>query len=292
MRRIGMVLFLALVATIVSCASPLYSQQEKGAKGKHALDVPYEPTSYGIAEAMLSMAEVTAKDLVYDLGCGDGRIVILAAKERGASGVGVDIDPVRIKESRENAKAAGISDRVRFFQQNLFDTDITGATVVMLYLWPEVNLRLRPKLLRELKSGTRIVSHSHTMGDWEADGTRTVEKHDLRLFIVPVNVTGTWLWTGGEGGRTALRLKQKFQKVEGSLLTDGGNEPITDCTLRGNVLRFSTERISKGEKGVLFFEGRVWDNEMEGRITQGTGGGPVSQWKARRDASTVVSIVH
>jgi len=118
---------------------------------------------------MLELAEVKANDIVYDLGCGDGRIVIAAVKQFGARGVGIDIDPERIRESRENARLAGVSDRVTFVNQDLFDAKIGEATVVTLFLWPEVNLRLRPKLLRELEPGTRVVSYWHDMGDWKPD---------------------------------------------------------------------------------------------------------------------------
>ena len=135
------------------------------------LDVPYEPSSEEVVRAMIEIAKVGKNDLVYDLGCGDGRIVIAAAQKAGARGVGVDLNPERIKESRENALKANVTDRVHFFQQDLFQPQIGNATVVMLYLWPEVNLRLRPKLFRELKPGTRVVSHSHDMGCWEPDQT-------------------------------------------------------------------------------------------------------------------------
>ena len=134
-----------------------------------APDVPYEPTPPDVVREMLRLADVRPTDVVYDLGCGDGRIVIAAAKSYGARGVCVDIDPRRIIESRRNAMSAGVAPRITFRTEDLFQTDIADATVVMLFLWPEVNLRLRPKLLRELKPGTRIVSHWHDMGDWAPD---------------------------------------------------------------------------------------------------------------------------
>lgn len=155
------------------------------------LDVPYEPSSEEVVGTMLEIAQVGNTDVVYDLGCGDGRIVITAVQKKGARGVGVDLDPERIKESLENARKANVADRVQFFQQDLFQTDIGKATVVMLYLWPEVNLKLRPKLFRELKPGTRVVSHSHDMGNWEADETMTAsEGHRVRAWVIPANVTG------------------------------------------------------------------------------------------------------
>ncbi len=132
-------------------------------------DVHYVPTPEEVVEEMLRLANVSKDDVVYDLGCGDGRIVITAAKKYGARGVGVDIDPQRIKESNENAQKAGVTDRVKFLQQDLFEIDFSEATVVTLYLLPALNLKLRPKLLRDLKPGSRIVSHAFDMGDWKPD---------------------------------------------------------------------------------------------------------------------------
>jgi ribosomal protein L11 methylase PrmA len=138
---------------------------------------------------MLELAAVKPSDVVYDLGCGDGRIVIAAARELGARGVGIDIDPERIRESRENARAAGVIDRVTFRNEDLFEAEIGDATVVMLFLWPEVNLKLRPKLLSELAPGTRIVSFWHDMGDWKAERVVDVDidggSQSIYLWRVP-----------------------------------------------------------------------------------------------------------
>jgi len=140
-----------------------------------APDVPFEPSPPEVVTQMLELAEVRPNDVVYDLGCGDGRIVIAAVKRYGARGVGIDIDPVRIRESIENARTAGVSDRTTFLNQDLFEASIAEATVVTLFLWPEVNLKLRPKLLHELRPGTRVVSFWHDMGDWKPD--RVVATH-------------------------------------------------------------------------------------------------------------------
>ena len=147
-------------------------------------DVPYEPTPHGVVAEMLRLAPVGANDVVYDLGCGDGRIVIAAVK-LGARGVCVDIDPERIRECRANAEKAGVAQRITFLQQDLFETAIGDATVVVLFLWPHVNLKLRPKLWEELKPGTRVVSYVHDMGDWTAQETRTVEgaRGPRKLFL-------------------------------------------------------------------------------------------------------------
>jgi len=148
------------------------AQQSPGAPpALRAPDVAYEPTPMEVVHAMLQLAKVNAGDVVYDLGCGDGRIVITAAREFGARGVCVDIDPARIAESRENARQANVIDRIRFLNEDLFATDLGDATVVTLFLSPELNLAVRPKLQRELKRGSRIVSHWHHMGDWKPHET-------------------------------------------------------------------------------------------------------------------------
>ena len=159
-----------------------------GAQERDALrtpDVRYQPTSPAITMAMLELAGVTERDVVYDLGCGDGRVVITAAQKFGARGVGIDIDPERIKEARENARKAGVTGKVKFRNEDLFESDIREAPVVTLYLFPWVNLKLRPKLLRELKPGTRIVSHSHDMGDWRPEKEIEVEGDNIYFWTVP-----------------------------------------------------------------------------------------------------------
>jgi len=159
---------------------------------KHQVDVPYVPTTEEAVKAMLKLADVKPADIVYDLGCGDGRIVIAAAKEYGAHGVGIDINPERIQQAEANAKKAGVEKLLRFEENDLFDADIQDATVVTLFLLESVNLRLRPKLLRDLKPGTRIVSNTFNMGDWKPDKEMNVGdaseetfSHRLYLWIVP-----------------------------------------------------------------------------------------------------------
>lgn len=152
------------------------------------LDVPYVPTSTAVVNEMLKLAKVTKDDMLYDLGSGDGRIVITAAEKFGTRGVGVDIDPQRVKEARENAQKAGVSDRVEFRQQDLFQTDLKNASVVTLYLLPEINLKLRPKLFSELKPGTRIVSHQFTMGDWKPEKVVQVGDSTIYSWVVPETI--------------------------------------------------------------------------------------------------------
>ena len=154
-----------------------------------ALDVPYVPTPPEVVERMLDMAEVKPDDFVIDLGSGDGRIAIAAAK-RGARAFGVDIDPQRVEEAQENARRAGMQGRVSFRRQNLFDTRIDEATVLTMYLLRKVNLELRPRVLDELKPGTRVVSHAFSMGDWKPDGHSEVGYRQVYLWIVPAKVAG------------------------------------------------------------------------------------------------------
>jgi SAM-dependent methyltransferase len=150
-------------------------------------DVMYVPTPVPVVNEMLRLATVKSNDVVYDLGSGDGRIVIAAAQQRGASGVGIDINPDRIREANQNAQKAGVTDRVQFRQQDLFQTDFSKATVVTLYLLPELNVKLRPKLLRELKPGTRIVSHAFDMGDWKPQHVVEVNGRKVYYWVVPEN---------------------------------------------------------------------------------------------------------
>ena len=150
-------------------------------------DVVYIATPQPLVDAMLKLARVTKDDVVYDLGCGDGRIVITAARVYGAHGVGVDIDPDRIKESIANAKAAGVSDRVRFVVQDLFETDLRPATVVALYLLPSLNERLRPRLMAQLRPGSRVVSNSFPIGNWEPAATQTIDDRVIYLWTIKGN---------------------------------------------------------------------------------------------------------
>jgi SAM-dependent methyltransferase len=181
------------------------------------LDVPYVATLDEVVERMLAVAEVGPADHVVDLGCGDGRILIAAARTRGASGYGVDLDPRRIREAEGSARRAGVGARIRFEVGDLFKAPIADASVVAIYLLPEINLRLRPRLLAELRPGTRIVSHAFDMGDWHPDRTAAVEGARIFLWIVPARVAGRWTLTDETGRRTAVTLAQRYQAVSGSV---------------------------------------------------------------------------
>lgn len=185
LRTILCAFVLASSVAGISCGE----QPTPGPSSLRAPDVHYEPTSPDVVEVMLGLANIKAGEVVYDLGCGDGRIVITAVREFGARGVCVDIDPQRIDESQKNAAAAGVADHIRFLNQDLFATDLSEAAVVMLFLSPAVNLKVRPKLLRELKPGARIVSHWHDMGDWKPQKTVRVQssgrERSVYLWVIP-----------------------------------------------------------------------------------------------------------
>ena len=174
-------ILLAMLAALAGLPNTLAAQEAQLGPP----DVPYEPSTPEQTLAMLRLAGVTRTDVVYDLGCGDGRIVIAAAKKFGARGVGIDIDPQRIQESVANARKEGVARLVQFRNEDLFQSDIHEATVVTLFLWPWVNLQLRPKLLRDLKPGARVVSHYHDMGDWKPDKVIEVGGHKLYLWTIP-----------------------------------------------------------------------------------------------------------
>lgn len=269
--------FLGVLAVAAAVAAPASVQ---GADPPD-LDVPFVPTHEKVVSAMLEMASVDGKDVLYDLGCGDGRIVITAAKKHGIRGRGYDLDPERIRESRRNAKRAGVSERVEFEVKDLFDVDLREASVVTLYLLPSVNLKLRPKLLRDLRPGTRIVSHDFDMGDWKPDRTERVRanrEHVVHLWIVPADVKGAWRVESGDA-RMPLRLEQEFQQLTGSL--DGAS--IERARIRGDEVRFAVG----GGGGERVFRGRIEGDRIEGTVTSKEGSAPFTATRQRRaDRST------
>lgn len=174
---------LTLRASLLLAAPTLLGAREAFGQDTPALDVPYVPTPQIVVDRMIELGNVDAKDVLYDLGCGDGRLVITAAK-KGARAMGVDLNPVRIAEANENAKKAGVTDRVQFKVANLFTTDVSPASVVTLYLLPEVNLKLRPQLWKQLKVGTRVVSHAFDMGDWAPEQTERVDGKTIYAWTI------------------------------------------------------------------------------------------------------------
>lgn len=200
------------------------------------LDVPYVPTDEKIVHAMLDLAEVSSQDVLYDLGCGDGRIVVAAALERNTHGVGIDIDPMRITEAIEYAGHTGVEHMVHFYEGDLLEVDFSQATVVTLYLLDLVNVQLRPRLLDELRPGTRIVSHAFDMGDWKPDRRENCGSINIYKWIVPAKVAGTWEWQTTTGETYRVELKQKYQQLTGKAWIDGKQAQLKNALIRGDLL--------------------------------------------------------
>jgi SAM-dependent methyltransferase len=237
--------------------------------------VIYLPSPADVVQEMLSLARVSESDVVFDLGCGDGRIVIAAARDRGARGVCNDIDPARIAESRDNAEAAGVLDRIVLDQSDLFELDLRPATVIALYLSPALNVRLRPKLFRELRPGTRIVSHNFDMGEWRLDSTVTVSwvhggTSAVRLWILPADVAGTWeveLDSAVSSRVYRVRFDQVFQQLLGAASRDGHAIELREAGVRGDSVRFALADTLGGRSALLRFAGRLAAGAMAGGVT-------------------------
>ena len=249
-------------------------------------DVHYEPTPQLIVEDLLKMADVNRNDVVYDLGCGDGRFVVTAAKKYGARGVGIDIDPERIKDSNRNARTAGVQDRVKFIEADLFETDFREATVVALYLLPDLNLQLRPKLLQELKPGTRIVSFEFDMYDWQPDKMGRLGRNKYYFWVVPGDVAGKWRWalssTKGEEP-FVMSLTQKFQEIDGRITTPISTVAPLEAYLTGNQIGFVLRYRPSGKQVEMRFSGRVEGDTMSGFVEVDSG--PFAgrhKWTAKR----------
>lgn len=246
----------ALVAASAAAQVNTPSKPFEPTVGRAGKDVVWVPTSEALVEKMLDMAKVTAADVVIDLGSGDGRTVIAAAK-RGATASGIEYDPEMVELSKRNAEAAGLAAKATFVKADLFESDFSKATVITMFLLQSINMQLRPKLL-DLKPGTRVVSNSFTMEDWQPDESATVTDCaswcTAHLWIVPAKVEGTWTMPQG-----ALTLKQQFQMVSGTL----GDKPISDGRLRGDAIVFTVDGVR--------FEGRVTGDTMQG-----------PSWTARR----------
>jgi SAM-dependent methyltransferase len=252
------------------------------------LDVPYVPTEDFVVDEMFKLVDLRAGDVLYDLGCGDGRIVVGAAKRAGVRGVGIDIDPTRIRESKEKAVSAGVARRTTFLRQDLFQSDIGEATVVTLFLLHEINMKLRPKLFTELRPGTRVVSHNFDMGDWTPDKSSFLGLwedgfHTLYSWVIPANVSGSW--TGRFRGESiTLVINQKLQRITGGLMVNKKIVlPISESEISGEQIRFAAK--SERQKRSFIFEGKATGNVLEGFL--GDNGEKGEPWKAIRDAGTI-----
>ena len=257
--------------------------------------VPYVPTPQGVVERMLEIARVGPGDFLADLGSGDGRIVITAAKKYGARGFGVDLDPERIKDSNDNARRAGVADKVTFYQRNLFETDLGAATVITLYLLPRVNLDLRPRLL-DLRPGTRLVSHDFDMGDWRADthvNMPAEDKYagaggssDIYFWVVPAKVAGVWQWELQLSGKPLayeLKLDQSYQRISGSVSVGGRPVKLQEARLRGGEISFGFTADVNGSPVKHQFTGKVAGDAVAGSARlSGARLERQHEWSARR----------
>ena len=256
---------------LAGIASAPRSADYKPALAQPGKDVVWVPTPDALVTRMLDLAKVGANDRVIDLGSGDGRLVIMAAK-RGARALGIEYDAKLVEYAKAAASKAGVADRAQFTKADLFESDISAATVVTLFLGAELNRKLLPKLL-DLKPGTRIVSNTHAVGDWPADATassadddRTVYYRTALLWIVPAKVAGVWRYAHG-----SVMLKQRYQKISGSVTVLGKFAPITSATLRGGDIRFSA--------GGVQYAGKVDGDVITGTATVGGG---AREWRAAR----------
>lgn len=251
---------LSLLTISISAQTGTY-EPTRGQAGK---DVVWVPTSQALVDKMLDMAQVKPGDYLMDLGSGDGRLVITAAK-RGATALGVEYNPDMVKLSKEKAAKAGVSDKAKFIKADLFQTDLSKASVITLFLLTNINLKLRPSLL-ELKPGTRIVSNTFDMGDWEPDKQETVTKGcdggfcSALLWIVPAKVQGTWKVDQGK-----LILEQKYQKITGTL----NSQRITEGRINGNEISFKVNKDS--------YKGTISGNKIQGSFVSGKG---TKEWTA------------
>jgi SAM-dependent methyltransferase len=242
------------LAAGLAAAGAVYAQQEP------RLDVIYVPTPQQVVDRMLQLADVKQGDYMIDFGCGDGRMVVSAAK-RGARGYGVDINPQRIKEANENAKAAGVSDKVEFKIANLFEEDLSKADVMAMYLLTDINLRLRPKILDTMKPGTRIVSHAFDMGDWKPEVHENVDGRNVYFWIVPAKVQGKWQIDGAQ--KMTLNVNQQYQFFTGKAEVDGKSVDIADGKLKGADISFTVN-------------GKTYTGKVNGNTITG------SDWKASK----------
>jgi SAM-dependent methyltransferase len=280
---------LLVLAGLLALAAPAVAQQLEWNQYR-GYDVPFVPTPPEVVDEMLKLVNLKTGDILYDLGCGDGRIVIAAAKRFGVKALGIDIDPVRIKGT-PTAAAGGSGGKVRFIG-GLFEADFKDATSCACHL-TSVNLRLRPKLLAELKPGTRLVSHSFDMGEWKADKTSLIETsygdvRDVHFWIVPANVSGRWEWDLPDGAKKrhyAIQAVQEFQSVSASGTEGTWLVAVNDVVLVGDRITFRLDAETDGKMASPDYEGRSRATRSRDRPSAQRQAAPV-KWTAKRDPKT------
>ncbi len=249
------------------------------------LDVPYVATPDFVVDRMLQMAEVGPGDYLIDLGSGDGRIVIAAAK-RGAFGHGIELDPERIQQARKNARDAQVEDRVVFVRENIFRTDFSSASVVTMYLLASANKRLRPRLFELLRPGTRVVSHQFDMGEWEPDNSAVIEgpsntRHEVFLWHMPARVGGQWGWTLDDK-QYHLEIRQQYQEIDLRLWSGQDTLSTGRAVLHGKRMRFTA---SNSDTDRLLFNGSVTSDRINGIVQIHSGDGKrLEHWSAHRES--------
>ena len=266
---------LALLLALPVAAQTTF-QPQVGQSGK---DVIWVPTPDDVVERMLTMAQVTPNDLVYDLGAGDGKIAIAAAKKFGARAIGIEYNPDMVKHANSNAAAAGVAGtgagKAVIRHGDIFATDFSQATVITLYLLPALNMKLRPQLL-SMRPGTRVVSHSFTMEDWEADEISSLDGRRAYFWVVPANVMGSWTLDAG-GRRLELSLEQTFQRINGTVTLGPIHAGLRDARLRGSNIAFSYLDQTGLRRD---FTGRVTGGKMEGTFRDEKGA--TGNWSATK----------
>ena len=254
-------------------------------------DTPYVQTPQVVVDKMLEMAKVTAKDYLIDLGSGDGRLIITAAQKYGSRGFGVDLNKGLVTLANRNAAKAGVANRAVFYERDLHETDITKADVLTIYLLPEVNLMVRPRIL-ELKPGTRLVSHDYGFGEWPPDVEITMDapgkpvgrdqKSKVMFWVVPTRVAGKWVWPGAgaaPGQMFELQLDQVFQKITGTMALAGRSAKIENAVLTGEQISFAATLPEGGKPARYEFSGKVINNAIAGEIRRA---GAAEAWNATR----------
>ena len=233
------------------------------------LDVPFVPTEEHVVKAMLDLAAVEAGDVLYDLGSGDGRIVVSAALDYGAQAVGVEIDAGRVALAEQYARQMGVENRVCFLQDDLFEVDFAPATVVSMYLLHTVNVDLRPRILDELQPGTRIVSHAFDMGDWRPDRRISSGGISIYLWIVPAKVAGTWYWSSPEGDRYRVALEQRYQRLSGEVTVNDEPAELKAAILWGGLLELVIHRHDAYESESIVMHCRADQLVVVGELHKG-----------------------
>lgn len=271
-RRAAPILAAALLTSLFAIGGALAAQPSAASQkeyspsvGQEGKDVIWVPTPQALVERMLQMAGTKPTDYVIDLGSGDGRTVITAAKKFGARATGIEYNPDMVELAKRNAEKEGVADKVQFMKADIFQTDFSKATVLTLYLLPSLNLKLRPTILN-LKPGTRVLSHAFTMDDWQADQVDSADGRTAYMWIVPAKVAGTWKIDVARGRTYETTFIQQFQNVGGSAKADGKNAQFSNGKLRGETINFSIIDASNTRHD---FAGRVDGNRIEGTVKTG-----------------------